>query len=63
MRATYELHSKLNADPAIRDRQRVCTLLARAAGDSEWQPLLEELREVLREHDRWVRTVAAGTAA
>jgi hypothetical protein len=43
------------------DRVReICAKLSSADG-SEWEPLLEELREVLREHDRWVRTVAAAS--
>jgi hypothetical protein len=43
--------------------QRVKEICARlsTAGDLEWKPLLEELREVLHEHDCWVRTVAAAT--
>jgi hypothetical protein len=46
-------------DYAQRVRE-ICAQLS-TARDSEWQPLLEELREVLREHDRWVRIVAAAT--
>jgi hypothetical protein len=43
--------------------ERVHAICARlsTAGDSEWQPLLEELREVLREHDRLIRALAAAT--
>jgi hypothetical protein len=43
------------------DRVReICDKLSTADG-SEWEPLLEELREALREHDRWVRNLAAAT--
>jgi len=56
---TVAVYSVQIVDYAQRVRE-ICTKLS-TARDSEWQPLLEELREVLREHDRWVRTVAAAT--
>lgn len=40
--------------------QEICAKLS-TADDSEWEPLLEELKEVLRDHGRWVRTIAAVT--
>ena len=43
--------------------ERVHAICARlsTAGDSEWQAIVEELREVLREHDRLIRALAAAS--
>jgi hypothetical protein len=55
----WEPQPMLVPSPDERIRE-LCTELL-SAGESEWEPLVAELKAALKEHTRWMRAIAGET--